>query len=435
MYFLGMANLAILIGVPVVAMILSLARLIFGRRFSAGWHFGIWGFWTLNLISFMFVVIPQGRQFNFSNKLTSVNDFSTLNSDTLFLSLEDDNYGEALIELGDIRLGNGQLISRNVRVDVVKGEGPNFELSVQRFARGGSVEQASLLANSIDYTPIITDNKVKFQRVFIIKEGNKWRAQEVRMVLKVPEGKSIYLENHAGHIIHNLEIDRDQPHPWVKKEQVWTMEKNGLVDYGWKKENQGVQDFTNKDFRRLQLSGKMKINIEKGDQFNIGMRGKPSYLSKVEVKQVDDIVLISSGNERPTSPIYIDITMPGLEALDLQNTDDVKINGFKGRYMEINGDTKSALKMFASIDSLIIRQKGGMKLDLRGSGGYLKTILSHNSRIDAERFNVKVADVKISESCRAKVAVTDTLYQRQARTKRLKIEGAPIIIEQVEENN
>ena len=74
--------------------------------------------------------------------------------------------------------------------------------------------------------------KPKFQQIKFIKnflkDDAKWREKEVTMILKVPEGKSIYLNNKMKDIIYDIQNTENM---WdgdmVGKK--WIMTANGLA--------------------------------------------------------------------------------------------------------------------------------------------------------------------------------------------------------------
>ena len=209
------------------------------------------------------------------------------------------------------------------------------------------------------------------------------------------------------------------------------MEEDGLVCNdceGHSKENNNELTFS--DFSKVHIDGLMKVEIEKGDQYRVRVTGKEAYTKKVEVNQMAETLHISTDLTRTGSPIRVYLTMPKLEAISVENTDDVKINGFEEKRMSIRNDGKHDIKAFVNVDSLTIKQKGRNELDIRGSGKFVKADLEGRTKLDAEHFAVNnaIIDLRIGSHASAKMSVTDTL-KRMGDIGAIRFDGDPVVVD------
>ncbi len=424
-----MVNIFVIIGVPLFSLILLVSRMAFGRRLNAHWRAGIWSVWVINVISLFIIASTQARQFNVSTELTSVVDVNDLSSDTLSFYFEQGHEGTSNFDFGDVYTGENQLISRDVRVRVIPSETEEFIVRYQRYARGADSEQSNNLASAIDFPVRLSKNILRVPRTFSIAKGSTWRGQHVTVIVEVPVGKAIKLDNTAHYVNYRFEFDRSQERPWLSAGQVWVMGDQGLVNPDYIRKNRREDEFTFQNFNQLQIDGKMKVNVEQGEAYNISMTGKPSLIEQVDVAQLGDILSISSEIRHPSSPIRVTVTMPSLQSLDMRNTDDVKIQGFTEKNMSLRNSGRYDLKVFANIDSLSVVLNGENALDLQGKGHYLKADLGKRTKLDAERFSLKVADITSERSSRAKLVVSDTLFRDASDVRRIQFEGQPFIID------
>ena len=427
--FLGAVNVLTIIGVPLLSLIMFISKHVFKTRTSPNFKAGIWAFFTINVISFFAVGSYQGSQFSSHAERLEEIDLSAITSDTIFLNVDSDPYRSAAFRFGHLKISDKKLISRHVHFNVEKAEGEQFELVQEIYARGKTEQEALRLAGSIAYTLKIEDNVITMPRIIEFPKGEKWRNQQVELTLKVPDGKYIHLQERMRNIANHFEINRDQDYPRFEDNQTWLMESKGLINPNFIRKSQRSDEFQFKDFENLQIDGDLNVTVEKGTAFKIAMSGRPHYLDKVEIVQLQKTLNINFNNDYHSSPVRITITLPELKSIDTKNTGDVKIQGFTQKAMKVKHDGKSVLNVLANIDSLSVRQAGRGKVILRGEGQYLESVLGKSSKLEADRYQVKNADIKAGISSRASIAVSDSLWTFKDAGARISNDGSPKIFE------
>ncbi|MEL6863263.1 MAG: DUF2807 domain-containing protein [Bacteroidota bacterium] len=428
-----MTNLFIAIGIPLLGVLFFVVRMLYGYEIGRNWKSVMWTVWSVNWVSLIAIASWTGREFNqgahLDNPLTL-----NINSDTLRLELDKrDDYGEAIFQMGHLRIGDDQLVSSDVHLDIEQSEGEVFELVQRNYSRGRQISDATLMAGAIDYQPTIEPGLLSIPHYFTIPAGEKWRAQEIRLVLKVPDGKSIKLGPKISRKLHHFPINRSIEHPWPRGNHIWSMEKGGLVCHDYVLKKNRKQEFPHQDFSKLIIEGKMKVVVTQGEQYQVRLTGKEVYTDKVEMVKMGETLTVFADLRRTNSPVRLFITMPRLLAIDAEDTDDVKIQGFTEPLMHIKNEGKQDFKAYVNVDSLIIRQTGRNELDIRGSGQFMKVSLDGRASIDAEHFSVKRAYLQAMDRTSAKLSVSDQLTKRidQEDHVKLILEGEPAIVEEM----
>lgn len=428
--FLGVVNVLTVIGVPLLSMIMFVSKHVFKTRTSPNFKAGMWAFWIINIICLFFVGSYQGSQFSSHAELVDAIDLTGVSSDTLYIEVGEDHYRSAAVGVGHLRITDDKLVSRHVHFNIVKAEGELFELKQEVYSRGKTESEASRLASSVVYSVAVENNKILLPRTIEFPKGEKWRNQQVNLTLYVPVGKAIYLENTFKGIGYHFEIDRDQEYPRFDEKQTWVMKSDGLVNPVFIRKSQRSDEFKFQDFENLQIDGQLEILIEKGGTYNIAMSGKPSYLDRVEIVQLEKTLNISfENNYHISSPPKITITIPELKFLDTKSTGVVKVQGFTQKEMKIKYEGKKDLNILANIESLELRQSGRGRVTLRGKGSFLKSDLGQSSKLEADRYQVKTARIHGGVSSRAYVAVSDTLWTYKDGGARIENDGSPILFE------
>ena len=121
--------------------------------------------------------------------------------------------------------------------------------------------------------------------------------------------------------------------------------------------------------------------------------------------------------------------MPNLSEVDLENTDDAKITGFKEATMTIRNEGRGDIKAYADVEELTVKLDGRNELDIRGKGKKINAYLDNRANLDAERFAVNIAAIKGDDRSKASLTVSDTLRQRLDGRSVVKVDGEPVVIE------
>jgi phage shock protein PspC (stress-responsive transcriptional regulator) len=131
-----------------------------------------------------------------------------------------DNWSVISKEDGNYRLGYPL-------VDIVRSETDSFQLVVIKTSNGFDKKEAAMYAKSISYETTQKDSLLLFNNYFEINQNDKFRAQRIKIILKVPLNKSIFLSKRMERIIFDIDntkdiLDRDMVN------RKWIMTSEGL---------------------------------------------------------------------------------------------------------------------------------------------------------------------------------------------------------------
>jgi len=126
-------------------------------------------------------------------------------------------------------LANGdRVVLGKPRLDIEKSGGDHFTVTVKKFSRGGSREGAQTYSKEIIYNYEVSDSTMIFDPWFVLDKGSKWRDQELKITVKVPEDKAVYLSEDMIRIIYDIEnVTNTWDGDMVGK--TWEMKSNGLT--------------------------------------------------------------------------------------------------------------------------------------------------------------------------------------------------------------
>jgi phage shock protein PspC (stress-responsive transcriptional regulator) len=140
---------------------------------------------------------------------------------------EDEDLNELRLGKWNYKINDNSISMSNIQFDVEKSFTDSFELLISRTAKGETSKSAYARAESISYKFIQTDSTLTLPSLFETEISNKWRGQKIRMKLKVPVGKTIFLAKNSEQIIYDIKnVTNTLDSEMVNRR--WLMTSDGL---------------------------------------------------------------------------------------------------------------------------------------------------------------------------------------------------------------
>ena len=226
-------GLGLTIGIPLLLLAYLGTKLIFRFKSSNG-AVGMTslGLWVIGIILLIFALVRGFSDFKSVSTNTKQEPVTT-KSDTLYLKLGKDEFSEyidANINFDGLRIAsvNGkQFILNEPTLDIEKSETNEFSMVIKSKARGRDLDKAQNYAREINYKYSQQDSLITFQPWYMLPDNAVWHSQQIGITLKVPENKTIYLNDDMVKIIHDIQNTSDM---WDGDMggKYWTMKPNGL---------------------------------------------------------------------------------------------------------------------------------------------------------------------------------------------------------------
>ena len=213
-------SLALVMVLPAVALILLVLRLISSRyRVPRAVAFSLPLLWFLGLIGLAVVGVSTAAHFRSNAKEVKTVNLPTT-AQTLVMQMQDDERDWDSDDILSVRPGYLALEKDN-EIKVKKSETGNAYLELKYYAKGKTGADAAQNLKNIDYKYEVQDSLVKFDEHVFVKEGTKWRNQEVEITLYLPESKRVKFNNLDVESYQNG--DNDGWHD-TKPENIYTFE-------------------------------------------------------------------------------------------------------------------------------------------------------------------------------------------------------------------
>jgi hypothetical protein len=202
---LAWVTVLLFLGLPIIALITWLIRRIMGVRSRShylGYVFGT--LWFVGIVSAALLVGAIFRNFksrNYADEDIALVQPSTgkmyvdVNSNSINYRYYSNDWGFDWDNEWPLFGANMDSIMLNdVRVDVVKSNDNNFHVTKVKFSRGKNPVAARNTAEKINFQTTQNDSVLYLPKGFSISRNERWRNQQVLMVLQVPVGKRFFLD-------------------------------------------------------------------------------------------------------------------------------------------------------------------------------------------------------------------------------------------------
>jgi len=221
---LVVVSLILLIGVPLLMLIFNSIRLIVGFKTkirivsvtaSLLWLTGLILaiFLTVNVVGNFNeksnvkqeVVLPQPKEtltIDVADNLPGIRNQAYADEELI----ETDNYDHQRFVFKNCYFSNynNKLVAYGFpKLKIIPSKTGDYKLTVVRFSRGTTIMSARERAEAIILDIKIPDSTLVLNNYFLLPAHEKWRNQSVKLILEVPEGKSIFMTKNVENLIYD----------------------------------------------------------------------------------------------------------------------------------------------------------------------------------------------------------------------------------------
>jgi hypothetical protein len=234
------------LGVPMVALLVWLIRRMMGVKKSNPYiGYGFATLWIIGLVCFVSLIATLNRSFSTQvavRKEVAINQPDNGNL-KIELAQRDVIYYDGWINMdGLVSLTQDTLFLNTAKVNVVKSKDSAYHVYLMQLSRGNDNDQARKLAEKIEFKVSQQNNTLVLPPAFAVSRNEKWRNQKVIVVVEVPEGKNVTLDesiedydyfniqfNRRGINRGDWQVDWDENSRWLEKGTPLKMDSEGSL--------------------------------------------------------------------------------------------------------------------------------------------------------------------------------------------------------------
>jgi len=244
-FYLGLIGLSLFVCTPILMLIYKSLKVIFTFEYHKRWInfvaglIWLWGFFILLYVSFR-----TGKDFN---QFVKVREFlPIIQKDTLFITVEnvmDDSgkkiklkneYSSASFRFKLFDTYKTEVVNNNIgiygfaKLKIIKSQTKDISLLIIKEAYGKDKYSATVKAKNIIYNVIQKDSLLIVDELFKVKVDDKFRIQDVYIILKLPLGKVVCINSSLKNVLYETGNISDFSSSDVIN-KCWIMTEKGLV--------------------------------------------------------------------------------------------------------------------------------------------------------------------------------------------------------------
>ncbi len=266
-YTMGAFGLILFFGIPIIMMIYGGIKLLFKIHYSNRWlNISAGLIWLTGFLVVLYVGVKTGTDFSEGGKVKEQIQIQS-KRDTLYLTLtkgskllealnlnesdiedydSDGNHMKVHTRHSDYIIGkndNAKYIVGYASLNILPSNSDNFELYVVKKARGMDKRTAVERAKVIKYNIKQNDSTLVFDEIFTVPGNEKFRVQDIEVILKVPRNKVVYLDKTLEHFIYDVEnVTNTYDGEMVGRRWIMTEEGLACVDCNGIEQNENKID-------------------------------------------------------------------------------------------------------------------------------------------------------------------------------------------------
>jgi len=213
-------GLLLMLGAPAFGIVYKTTKILFGIKGSMpSLKWILSAMFLVGFVLFLVSLVVTAKEFKARSYVEAKMTLSSPVGDTLYVTRPMDMLGSEneQVIISTPYYADTLYLGEQVDLDLKTTPANNFEILQRRVARGEDKAEAQSNANAIQYAFKITGDTLLVPPSFKITEGVPYRNQKLKLIIHIPYGKSVYIDEDLGHVVRRMEgLEYDGHDPdWV----------------------------------------------------------------------------------------------------------------------------------------------------------------------------------------------------------------------------
>lgn len=423
---LGSLSLYLTAGIPLFFGLAIITKSLLGFKMKQGWARSLGLMWIVSILLGSFSVAQTIKEYQVGNEITKTFE-KEISTSSLALKFDDKNDRNYFVSLGDLKMAEEGLYIDDVDINIIKSGDHKIHITQTLSSRGSSKQNALTNASSIESEIIISDKgEIIIPSGFFVNKGEKYRGQNVKYDIALPEGIALNIEDNIGNYISHRDFDLPGDIPYNKSNYQWEMGANGLTSSDYIKENNHSLSIPVSSINSLFVEGNFDIDLVKGETASVTVVGKEDIVNNVMYDSMNGIVNITNPQSYG-KPLKLYVYVTDLDHLSLENVAETRVDGLKQDHLAITNIGSGDIFGTLEITNLELQLDGRQNIDLMGKGESVNVKLGYNTNLNLEKYLVTNASISGRTNRNGKVNVAKKLSCDKNNLSYIKVVGNPVI--------
>ncbi len=282
------------VGIPFFFLFILGLKILVKRLKSIGTpaKLGLLGLWLLSIIGLAVIGVKQATMRAFDGEVVTSEVLPITTNDTLFLAMQNNpNYSSGVYQSGlELKFDeddNRVIYNTDIRLVIKSTKDSIGRIEIIKMAEGSSYQEARERAENIMYNINFEDDKLLLDS-YLTATNDYFREQEVRIVLYLPEGSTLYADDNISSFHRESDyygniLKYDQEENFVKITENSTICENcpevdsdNWNNDSWDDENEEGDEWlkVQKDSVKIRIDKNgIEINPDNADRIRIDKNG------------------------------------------------------------------------------------------------------------------------------------------------------------------
>ncbi|MFZ1748926.1 MAG: PspC domain-containing protein, partial [Saprospiraceae bacterium] len=182
--YLGFVSLFFTIGLPMLGIMLMIARIAFGYKVHKNIKTGFWTMWFLSIFITSFSAMSTVKSYSQMFDINSTTDYN-IESNDILINMPEENLDHAMgVHLGDFfTQKNDQWAIKAVKVKIEKSKDDLVHIVKKISSRGSNTNEAQENAIFISNDINVSGNEISISKYLTIPKKNKFRNQNIEYTI------------------------------------------------------------------------------------------------------------------------------------------------------------------------------------------------------------------------------------------------------------
>jgi len=228
-YNIFLISLLIAVSIPIIGLILGGVKMLFKIPFNSSVGISLGILWFIAIFSLVTLGLKIHSDQNITEKVTQTQQVVT-NFSNYILVIKPQNLPETIMSMNDfsIAIDEDKIYTNQIRLTIEESSNNNVELLTIKKAKGKTSKDALKRAQNIHYSYLVEDSVIAFDPFWSSLKENRIRHQGIELILRIPIGKSVYIDQSMKDIIYDIKNVTNTYDAFMLGEK-WIMLEDGLT--------------------------------------------------------------------------------------------------------------------------------------------------------------------------------------------------------------
>jgi len=418
------------VGIPAFSLMLRLTRWFSSYKLPRKAKAGLRIAWAVSIVICGLAAVDMASDQRHRGEVSQTESYA-IEDDVVHVDLLRDKYANTtgVMRFFDLSFGKSGIINDNIHIELTKSIDDLVRVTTISKARGSNVAAATDRALAIKADHSVSDNQLLLPNYFDVAKSDKFRNQQVRYIISIPQGKTIdFVDDlyvrHSDVFEENCHCDRSA--------YSWTMGENGLYSEEWIAKYRARKTIPLGKISTLNMEGPFAVEIRQGRVNEAVLTGRKSDVDAIEYVQTKGTGTFLAEGHRYQN-LKLAITVADVTSINAAKVRGMLITDLAQDELELTYHSDYDLKMYGDVKQLECELSGDGQATFIGSGSDLSINLKY-AKVDAQKYKAANVVVMGDSRGRSQVYADASLAHSAALTHELEVSGQPQV-EVLDNNN